>query len=86
MFIFKNILILIILIIFIFNYYYYFKYFNYSRSVKYFSYVEKQPPEVFCKKRYFWKFRKILRKTSVPESLFLIKLQASSAILPKKRL
>ena len=36
----------------------------------------KQPPEVFFKKRCSWKFRKILRKTPVPESPFLIKFQA----------
>ena len=33
----------------------------------------KQPPEVFCKKRCSWKFRKIRSKTSVPESLCLSK-------------
>ena len=32
--------------------------------------------EVFCKKRCSKKFCKIHRKTPVPESLFLIKLQA----------
>ena len=37
---------------------------------------QKQPPEVFCEKRCSWKFHKIHRKTPVPESLFLIKLQA----------
>ena len=26
-----------------------------------------QPPEVLCKKKSFWKFRKIHRKTPVPE-------------------
>ena len=31
---------------------------------------QKQPPEVFCEKRCFWKFHKIYRKTSVPKSLF----------------
>ena len=31
---------------------------------------QKQPPQVFCKKRCSQKFRKIHRKTSVPESLF----------------
>ena len=31
---------------------------------------QKQPPEVFCKKRCSLKFRKIHRKTPVPESLF----------------
>ena len=33
-------------------------------------------PEVFCKKGVHKNFRKIHRKTPVPESLFLIKLQA----------
>ena len=37
------------------------------------SYFPKQPPEVFCKKSYSYKFHKIHRKTTVPESLFLIK-------------
>ena len=32
--------------------------------------VQKQPPEVFCKKISFEKVRKIHRKTPVPESLF----------------
>ena len=32
---------------------------------------QKQPPEVFCKKRCSEKFRKINRKTSVPKSLYL---------------
>ena len=32
--------------------------------------IQKQPPEVFCKKRCSEKFRKIPRKTPVPESLF----------------
>ena len=31
---------------------------------------QKQPPEVFCKKRCSQKFRKIHRKTPVPETLF----------------
>ena len=31
---------------------------------------QKQPPEVFYKKRYSQKFRKIDRKIPVPESLF----------------
>ena len=30
---------------------------------------EKHPPEVFCKKKSFQKFRKIHRKTPVPEPL-----------------
>ena len=37
---------------------------------------QKQPPDVFLKKRCSEKFRKIHRKTPVPESLFLIKLLA----------
>ena len=32
--------------------------------------IQKQPPEVFCKKRCSEKFRKIHKKTPVPESLF----------------
>ena len=43
-------------------------------------------PEKFCKKRQFKQFRKIHRKTPVPESLFKIKLQAAPATLLKKRL
>ena len=39
------------------------------------QYGRKQPPEVFCKKRCFQRFRKIYRKTPLPQSLFLIKLQ-----------
>ena len=31
---------------------------------------QKQPPEVFCKKRFSHKFNKIHRKTPLPESLF----------------
>ena len=34
-------------------------------------YLQKQPPEAFCKKRCFSKFRKIHRKTPVPETLFV---------------
>ena len=34
------------------------------------SNVQKQPPEVFCKKRCSLNFRKIHRKSPVPESLF----------------
>ena len=33
-------------------------------------YIQKQPPEVFCKKRWSYKFHKIHRKTSASESLF----------------
>ena len=38
--------------------------------------LQKQPLEVLCKKRCSYKFHKIHRKTSVLQSLFLIKLQA----------
>ena len=31
---------------------------------------QKQPPEVFCKKSFSYKFSKIPSKTPVPESLF----------------
>ena len=31
---------------------------------------QKQLSEVFCEKRFSWKFRKIRRKTPAPESLF----------------
>ena len=41
--------------------------------------VQKQSPDVFCKKRCSQKFCKIHRKTPVSESLFLIKLQASAS-------
>ena len=34
------------------------------------SYWQKQPLEMFCKKRCSWKFRKIRRKTPLPEPLF----------------
>ena len=37
---------------------------------------QKQPSKVFCKKRCSQKLHKIYRKAPVPESLFLIKLQA----------
>ena len=45
---------------------------------------QKQPPEVFHEKKFSWKFRKIHRKTPVPEYLFLIKLQALSCNFVKK--
>ena len=32
--------------------------------------VQKQPPEAFCKKMCSWKFHKIHRKTTVPETFF----------------
>ena len=35
-----------------------------------FNPLQKQPPEVFCKKRCSKKFHKIHKKTPVPESLF----------------
>ena len=50
------------------------------------SNLQKQPPEVFCKKSCSWTFHKIHRKTPVP---FLIKWHASGlrpATLLKKRL
>ena len=34
------------------------------------GFVQKQPPEVFCKKRCSWNFRKFHRKAPVLESLF----------------
>ena len=58
------------------------------RMVPFFLYfnLPRQPPEVFCKKKCFQKFRRFHRKTPVLESLslFLIKLQACNFI--KKRL
>ena len=36
--------------------------------------AQKQPPEVFCKKRCSWKFLKIHRKTRVSDSLFFNKV------------
>ena len=39
---------------------------------------QKQPLEVFCKKRCSWKFWKIHRKRPVSESLFIIMLQVPS--------
>ena len=41
-----------------------------------YEYIQKQSPEVLCKKRCTQKFRKIPKKTPVP---FLIKLQASGS-------
>ena len=41
------------------------------------SFAQKQPPEVFHRERCSKKYYKIHRKTPVPESLFLIKLQAT---------
>ena len=51
------------------------------------SYVntQKQPPEVFSKKRCSSKFRKIHKKKPVSD-LFIIKLQASASNFIKKRL
>ena len=43
-------------------------------------YLHKQPPEVFSKKTSSLKFRKIHRKTPVPQS-FLMKLQTSGRLL-----
>ena len=50
--------------------------FFFSRSF----YIQKQSREVFLKKIYPYKFFKLHTKTPVLESLFLIKLQASSLI------
>ena len=44
---------------------------------------QKQPPEVFCKKRCSYKFRKIHRKTPVPECLFKESCKLRSATLLK---
>ena len=46
--------------------------------------IQKQPPDVFCKKRCSEKYCKIHRKTPVPESLFLIKFHASACNFIKK--
>ena len=43
--------------------------------------LQKQPPEVFCKKRCSQKFRTIHRKTPVLESLVLINLQIKKETL-----
>ena len=45
--------------------------------------LEKQPPEVFCKKRCSYKFRKIYRKTPAAEYFFN---KVRAATLLKKRL
>ena len=44
--------------------------------------VQKQPPEVFCKKKCSYKFRKIYSKTPVPESLNFIKKETLAQVLP----
>ena len=41
-----------------------------QRKTVFWHILQKQPPEVFCKKRRSWKFRKIHRKTPVPGTLF----------------
>ena len=46
---------------------------------------QKQPQEVFCKKRCSKKFCKIHRKTPAPESLFLTKLQVEACNFVEKR-
>ena len=46
--------------------------------------IQKQPPEVLCKKRCSYKFLKIHRKTPVPEFLFN-KVRLHTATLLKKR-
>ena len=48
--------------------------------------VQKQPPEVFCKKMCSWKFHKIHRKTPVPETFFNKVAGLRPATLLKKRL
>ena len=52
------------------------------REHKKLSFIQKQPPEVFFKKRSSQKFRKTHRKTR--QTLFLIKLQTSDLQLFKK--
>ena len=47
---------------------------------------QKQPPEVFYKKRCSWAFRKIHRKTPVPGTLFKQSWRPRPAILLKKSL
>ena len=44
-----------------------------------------QPPEIFCKKIYSRKIRKIHRKAPVPESSFLIKLLAEPCNFFKRK-
>ena len=48
--------------------------------------IQKQPPEMFCKKRCSQKFHKIHKKTPVPESLFNKVAGLRPATLLKKRL
>ena len=48
--------------------------------------VQKQPPEVFCKKMCSWKFHKIHRRTPVPEAFFNKVAGLRPATLLKKRL
>ena len=48
--------------------------------------LKKQRPEVFCRNRFSYKFRKIHRKTPVPESLFNKVAVLRPATLLKKRL
>ena len=48
--------------------------------------IQKQPPEVFCKKRYSQKFCEIYRETSMPESLFNKVAGLRPATLFKRRL
>ena len=47
--------------------------------------VQKQPPEAFCKKMCSWKFRKINRKTPVPEAFFNKAAGLRPVTLLKKR-
>ena len=48
--------------------------------------VQKQPPEVFCRKMCSWKFHKIHRKTPVPEAFFNKVAGLRPGTLLKKRL
>ena len=53
----------------------------YRKKILQLTNYQKQPPEVLCKKSCSQKFRKIHRKTPVPESLFLTKLQVTERLL-----
>ena len=59
---------------------------DYVISCDYVNTHQKQPPEVFCKKRCSYKFCKIHRKTPVPEYLFNKVVYLGPATLIKKRL
>ena len=51
-----------------------------------FSYFQKQPPEVFCKKKVFLEISPNSQENTCARVSFLIKLQAPPATLLKKRL